>query len=377
PQQNPPHHATIIPNRKRKPFNMPNVYYVILAGGSGTRLWPLSRTSFPKHLLDLRGQGSMLQETVQRILPITNPENIFIVTETTHANHIITQLPTIPKQNIIIEPDRRETGPCIALAASIINAKDPNAIMVSLHSDHVIKDEIKFRNTIKAAIDFALETKKLITLGIVPKYPETGYGYIETDGELASNQQFNLFTVKRFTEKPDEATAQAFIASGKYFWNSGIFIWNISTILEELKKLQPEFFNQLTKLQEAVSSSESIDKLYLELPKKAIEYLVLEPSDNVAVIPVDFGWSDIGSFQAVKDMLSSYPEENLVQGEHLTIGSRGCLIHSPKKLVATIGLQDMVIIDTDDILLICPKDRSQDVKQLVLQLKKSNKTEYL
>lgn len=352
---------------------MSNVYYIILAGGSGTRLWPLSRDPFPKHLLKLHSKNSLIQDTISRILPLTSPNNIYVITGKKQFALIKKQLPRIPSHNIILEPAQRETGPCIALAASLINLLDPDATMVSLHSDHFIKNEKKFRQTIQAATTFAQQTNKLITIGIHPTHPATGYGYIESNHKIDTNTTFSLFSAKRFMEKPNQATAQAFISSGKYFWNSGIFVWKVAALFQEFKKLHPRVFHTIKRIQQALATKRNFHSLYEALPQKAIDYLILEKSTNVAVVPADFGWSDVGNYQTLKDILTNYPEENLVRGQHVTIGSQGCFIYCPNKLIATVGLKNMVIVDTDDVLLVCPQDRAQDIKKLVVQLKKDKR----
>ncbi len=348
-------------------------YFVILAGGSGTRLWPLSRSSYPKHLLDLEGKGSMVQQTVSRILPMTTPDHILVVTEKTHAGALIKQLPTIPQKNILIEPERRETAPVLAFAVAHIALRDPEACMIALPADHYVGNPLKFRSTIKAAVNVADKMSSFVTLGVFPHYPATGYGYIACGKTLGKMGSHSYFAVDQFTEKPNLATAQAFLASGKYLWNSGIFLWKASTFLRELQLHQPQMYATTIALQKAIAKKKSYTTIYKHYHKISVDYALLEKVEQVVMVPADFGWSDIGDWKSVQEILANYPEENVSRGTSLPIGSSGSLLYSPQKLIVTIGLDDLIVVDTPDVLLICPKSRSQDVKLAVKELGKVKK----
>ncbi|MCS7286784.1 MAG: mannose-1-phosphate guanylyltransferase [Anaerolineae bacterium] len=356
------------------------MFALILAGGTGTRLWPKSRKHRPKQLLDIVAKNTMLQETFMRIRPILDPTRIFVVTNKTYAPTIKAQLPLIPGKNIIIEPEGKGTAPCIGLSVLYIRRENPEEVMASLHADHVIEKAEEFRKALLAAAKVAQEGY-LVTLGIKPTCPETGYGYICQGQFWKEVDGFPVYKVKSFTEKPDFETACSFLAQGGFYWNSGIFVWKLSTIMEEFREHMPRFYSQLLRIDEAIGTEEEekvLEEVWQEVESESIDQGIMEKSSRVMVIPVDIGWSDVGNWSTLADILPKDEENNvIVGGEHIGIDTTGSLLYSTKRLIATIGLKDMIVVDTDDVVLVCPKDRAQDVKKLVEMLKGKNLDEYL
>lgn len=356
------------------------MFALILAGGTGTRLWPRSRKNRPKQLLDIVAKNTMLQETYIRIRPMLAPEEIFVVTNRTYAPIVKAQLPRLPLGNIIIEPEGKGTAPCIGLSALYMRRIRPDEVMASLHADHVIEKPDVFRNALKAAAKVA-EQGYLVTLGIKPTHPETGYGYICRGEPMGEMDGFEVYRADRFTEKPDLETAKAFLAEGRYYWNSGIFIWKLSTILDEFRRHLPALYEQLMEIDSALGTdaeAKVLEEVWERVESETIDEGIMEKADRVAVIPVDIGWSDVGNWATLADILPKDSENNVVVGgEHIGIDTTGSLLYSTKRLIATVGLKDMIVVDTDDVILVCPKDRAQDVKELVRKLKVNNKDEYL
>jgi mannose-1-phosphate guanylyltransferase len=367
------------------------MYAVILAGGSGTRLWPRSRQNRPKQLLNLVDDSdTMLQKTVKRVLPLVPEENILVMTGREYVEMVHTQAPGLPLRNIIGEPAARGTAPCTGLAAVYLqrfiaektgkSMTDTDDIMITLHADAHIEKEEEFRQILCAAVS-AAQAGHLVTIGIVPRYPETGFGYIQRGELIAQINGRPIYRVERFTEKPDYDTAQAFVESGQYYWNSGIFIWKLSSILAEFERCQPRLYAQLRAIQAALDAAhaeETLQRIWMEMQTQTIDVGVMEQARDVVVIPAEIGWSDVGNWASVADILSADAEGNVLLGEgsHLGLDTTDSLVYSSRRMIATIGLQDMVIVDTDDVILICPKDRAQDVKKLVDRLKKEDRTEY-
>lgn len=350
----------------------------ILAGGAGTRLWPQSRESRPKQLLALSGDKTMIRETVDRVRPLVSPDDIYVVTAARYLRPTAAQLPDLPRANLIGEPCGRGSAAAIGLAVIQV-ADDPGCVVASLHSDHFIARPEAFRAALVAAAEVAKEGY-LVTLGIKPTSPHTGLGYIQRGAPLGEYHGHTVYRLNRFVEKPDQATAAAYLASGEYDWNGGYFIGLARTFLEEFARHMPELANTLFTLQAARGSrayKSLLAQLWPKLANVPIDYGIMEKTDRGAVIPVDIGWSDIGDWSVLATLLPGDSAGNVVQGDHLGLDTEGCLIYSNKRLVATIGLRDLVIVDTGDALLICPKSRSQEVKRVVEQLKEKNKLQYL
>jgi len=351
----------------------------ILAGGRSTRLWPRSRRAWPKQLLDLVGGRSLLRGTYERLRPLLTPEQVFVVTGRRYASSVREELPELPPQNLICEPSGRNTAPCIGLAALYLRRLDPQEVMVVLPADHIIHQEEDFRRLLLAAAK-AAEDGGLVTLGIKPSYPETGYGYIERGEELAVASGYPIYRVARFTEKPDPATAELFLQGGRHYWNSGMFMWQTEVILSALAKHLPRLHAQLMALEAALGTPQEqgvLDRVWDQVESISIDYGVMERAQDVRVIPADIGWSDVGSWEAVAELLPQDGQGNAILGRHIGLHTQRSLIYSPKRLVATIGLEDMVIIDTEDALLVCPRRETQKVKELVEALEKAGQEEYL
>jgi len=358
------------------------MYAVIMAGGRGTRFWPRSREAKPKHLLDIVSNRTIIQETVDRIKPLIPPENILIVTGKKHARELIRQLPEIPAKNIIIEPMGKNTAACIGLAALHIQKRVADAVMVVLPSDHAIGNPREYLVVINAAAEVAGKEVGLVTIGIKPAGPETGFGYLEAGDSLKRVSGKEIFRVKSIREKPDLAKARKFVQSGKFYWNSGMFIWKASAILKEIERYLPDLHTGLMKIKDVLGTSKEVStvpRVYQGLASISIDYGVMEKADNVLMIPGDFGWSDVGSWDALWEISAKDNQGNAVQGGGSAIftDTEGALVYSPKKLVALVGVKDLIIVETKDALLICKKGRSQDVKKVVDTLEVAKKTKYL
>jgi mannose-1-phosphate guanylyltransferase len=350
------------------------MYALILAGGSGTRLWPYSRSAMPKQFLALRSERTMLQETVDRVLPLISADKIYIATGEAYADVVAEQLPDVPRENILIEPVGRGTAPCIGYAALQLRKRDPEAVMAVLSADHSIERAEVFCAALASASEIA-RSGKLVTLGIAPREPSTGYGYIHRGEKLADLSNFEAYSVAAFVEKPDRARAESYVASGEYDWNAGIFIWRADVLLEQLALFQPDMVAQLAQIDLASGTPEAnevLNTVWPNITNIAIDVAVMEKTQLAAVIPVDIGWSDVGDWSALADVLPHDQQGNAVVGPHIGLETKNSLIFSPRKrIVATIDVEDLIIVDTDDVLLICPRSRAQDVKNLVAEVRAS------
>jgi mannose-1-phosphate guanylyltransferase len=355
------------------------LYAVIMVGGVGTRLWPRSRQNMPKQFLDLVAEDTMFQETFTRVEPLIPPDRVFVITNGTCAPIVREQISWLPRENVIVEPAGRNTAPCIGLAALYLRRLDPEGVMVVLPADHLIREAAHFRQVLKAVAEVA-QDGHLVTMGIQPDSPHTGYGYIQRGDPLCQIGQHSVYKVARFTEKPDEATARRFLDSGQYYWNSGMFGWKISTILKAIEVHLPALHAQLMTIEAALGSQRErqvMEEVWRGVESISIDYGVMERADNAAVIPMDVGWSDVGSWATVAQLMPEDAQKNVVIGEHIGIDTTGSLLYSSERLIATIGLRDMIVVDTGDVVLICPKARAQEVKDLVSKLKGRHKDEYL
>lgn len=356
------------------------MFAVIMAGGEGTRFWPRSKRSRPKQFLNIFGSGTMLQQAYSRIRPLFPPERIFVVTLSQSYGEVSTQLPELPKENIILEPLGKNTAPCVGLAALFLQKKQPDAVMVVLAADHLIKDETAFRETIKLSAHVARVTDYVVTLGITPTHPETGYGYIQMGEILHLENVPQIFKVLRFTEKPDLNLATKFVGDGSYLWNSGMFIWRIDKLLDLIKRHHPDLYGGLQVVNTAIGTSDeqqAILKLYKSIKSISIDYALMEKAPKVAVIPCNFGWNDVGSWRALADIIQPDENGNVMVGPSLAKDSKNCIISSPDKLVAVIGLKDFIVVTSDDAILICPKERHQEVREIVESLKAKGWEQYL
>ncbi|MBI2843124.1 MAG: mannose-1-phosphate guanylyltransferase [Armatimonadetes bacterium] len=357
------------------------MYAVIMAGGSGTRLWPRSRLDRPKQFHKLTSDRSLLQETVARLDPAIDIGHIYIIANESHGPAIKEQLGGLPVSNFVAEPLAKNTAPAVGIMAVILHEKDPEAAMVVLPSDHYISRGDKFRRLLGIAEEVIREDEEaLLTLGIKPTCPETGYGYIEIGNEYKEIGEDKIFRVKSFKEKPDAETAREYVTSWRYVWNSGMFVWKAGTILSMFETHAPDIYAGLQEFRRALGAPEEskvLEKVYREFPGISIDYAIMEKAEKVLVIPADMGWSDIGSWSALHDLLKSEEETNVITGSHIGVDTYNSLILGGDRLIATVGLDNMVVVDTDDVLLICPKGRSQDIKTLLDRLKEENKTRYL
>jgi mannose-1-phosphate guanylyltransferase len=350
-----------------------------MAGGKGTRFWPLSRLERPKQLLKILSPKTLIRETADRILPLAGADQTLVVTVSEQLGGLRKELPMLPRRNFIAEPEGRNTAPCIGLAALEIVNRNPAAIMIVLPADHWVADVGALRRTLKNAVALTAQTKNLITIGIAPDYPETGYGYI-VKGERAPVKAIRgAFRVQAFKEKPSAKAAQTLIRRGS-LWNSGIFIWHAATLLEQLKLYQPEIFRGLKKISQRAGKrnlttngklAAVIAREYKKLPNISIDHGVLEKAGSagkVLTLHADFGWSDIGSWAAVYRMMRKDLDGNSGNGRWLGVGAKNCLIHSPDRLVVLLGMQNALIVDTPDALLVGDLNRSQEVRAIVDEL---------
>ena len=348
------------------------VYAVIMAGGVGTRFWPKSRKSNPKQFLNLFGDTSMIRQTVERLEGFVDGEQVVVVTNQDYGTLVKSQLPSVDPSHIIGEPVARNTAPCIASAAALLYRKDPESVMIVLPADHRIGNPIEFRNVLGTAIITAKNKESLVTIGIKPNRPETGYGYIHhgIDAEIETLSH-PVYRVKGFTEKPNLETAARFFESGDYLWNSGIFIWKTSTVLEAFEEHLPEIYSNVETLLDSNFTDEDVRDFYEACPSISIDYGIMEKAEKVHVIPGDFNWNDVGSWTAVHELSDKDTEGNAtVKGEALYINSSGNYVSTNgKKLVAFAGVDNVALVETEDAILVVNLDQSQDVNEIVEELK--------
>jgi mannose-1-phosphate guanylyltransferase len=355
------------------------MFAVIMAGGKGARFWPRSREKMPKHLLDILSERTMIRETIDRIRPLVPAERTLIVTGKSHAAELIRQLPEIPPENILIEPVGRNTAPCIGLAALHILKRVPDAVMLVLPSDHRIGDEAAFLRIMQAAAGTALQGDPLVTIGIQPTGPETGYGYIEQGEHFSTSGADEIYRVRSIREKPPREQAERFLAQGGFSWNSGMFVWKASTIIEAIGQFLPDLQRGLLQIREALGTDreeEVVGAIYAGLKSVSIDYGVMEKAKDVLVIPGSFDWSDLGSWDALWEVSEKDENGNVVRGEFIGVDAADSLIHSPGKLVALVGVKDLLVVETKDALLICRRGRSQDVRKIVETLEKKGLASY-
>lgn len=352
-------------------------YGIIMAGGGGTRFWPLSRQDLPKQFLNLTGTDLLVNETIDRLAGVVDGEDIFIVTNEAQAGLMFESTGgRIRRDHILAEPAARNTASCIGYAAAEIVHKYGDGIMCVVPSDHYIKDEPAFEQVLSQAIEAAQETDRLITIGIKPDFAATGYGYIKYVREEGKK----YFRVDEFVEKPDIRTAKSYIKSGGYAWNSGMFIWKASVILKCFEKLLPDVYTCLMEIAESLGTDrekEVINKVYPTIPKISIDYGIMERAKDVLMLEGNFGWNDVGSFDALRAIYDADENGNVIFGEQIHIDTKNCISYAKNKLIAALGVEDLIIVETDDAVLVCHKDKAQDVKNIVEGLKEQGKTEYL
>ena len=351
---------------------------LIMAGGKGERFWPRSRVTLPKQFLNLTDDGkTMIQLTVERISPLVDIEDVYIATNKAYKSLVMEQLPGIPEQNILCEPVGRNTAPCVGLGAVAINKKYEDANMLVLASDALIKNNDIFVDTLKDAIEVASQGENLVTIGITPNYPETGYGYInfDKDSKLGAAN-----SVKRFVEKPDLAKAKEYLATGEYLWNSGMFIWKVSTILKNFKEFMPDIYEGLLTIQASMGSDayeRTLEEIFTAFRSESVDYGIMEHASNIYSIPGNFGWDDVGSWLAVGRIKENDDKGNVVKGNIVTVNTENCVIEGGEKLIATVGLRDIIVVDTPDATLISTKENAGEIKQVLGQLRELGRENYL
>lgn len=354
-----------------------HLWAVIPAGGSGTRLWPLSRAARPKFLLPLLGQRSLLQQTFDRVNRFTAPDRVLVVCGPAHAAAIARQLPDLPEGNIIIEPTPNGTAPALALANALIQRSDPLAVMASFAADHDVTDIEAFERAVRTAVR-AARLGDLVTIGLTPTRPETGYGYIERTSEVrVSGDDGTAFRAARFVEKPDLETATIYMESGKFLWNASMFIWRVDSLTSELTRLQPEIQRGVTEIARSWNSRDRERvhaQVWSQMPNVTIDNGVMEHAERVAVVPADMGWSDVGDWHGLGELIQQDSDGNAIRGELVQIDTTNSVVWSEgHRMVATIGVDNVVIVDTPDALLVVDRDRCQDVRKVVDELKSLSK----
>ncbi|HET56145.1 MAG TPA: mannose-1-phosphate guanylyltransferase [Ignavibacteria bacterium] len=349
------------------------IFVVIMAGGVGSRFWPRSRKSKPKQLLNIFGENSMIRETYKRVSNFVKSENVFVITNKLQSELIQLDLPELPKGNIISEPVGKNTAPCVAVSAKIINNKSQDSVIITLPADHLIKDKNEFERLILKWAKFAFENNVLLTFGIIPERPETGYGYINYD---KSSQTDGVYKVNKFVEKPNLEKAKEYLSGGNYLWNSGMFIWRSDVILDEVQKYLPETHSLIAKLKNG-DYDNIIEEIYPMFQSTSVDYGIMEKSDRVYVIEGNFGWSDVGSWESVYELSPKDNNGNAVNGDVLTIDSKDSYIYSDNKFTAVVGVNDLVVINLDDALLVCHRKKAQAVKDVVDNLNSESRDELL
>lgn len=354
-------------------------YAVIMAGGAGTRLWPISRERLPKPALRLYSDESMFQIAVKRLMPLFTPQQVIVVAGAGHTAVLSEQVPEIPPENFIVEPEGRGTASAIALTAVHLAARDPEATMAVLTADHFIGNEVVFREAVAAALT-AAEDDCLVTLGITPEFPSTEYGYIQQGQVLREIAGHKVLEALRFVEKPDLERAKEMLQSGDYSWNSGMFIWKVSVILDEFSRQMPELFDQITCIGRAVNThayAVTLGEIWPKIRKQTIDYGIMEGARKVVVIPVAMQWTDVGNWNSLKALLPEDARGNTIRGDAFLLDCDGSLIVGAQKLIAGVGLEDLIVVDTPDALLVCRKDRVQDVRKIADTLKAAGRLDLI
>lgn len=358
---------------------LPVVTAVIMAGGKGERFWPRSRTQYPKQFLSLTGDGeTMIQKTVRRLRDLAAPDHIYVVTNADYIALAREQLPQLPEENFLSEPAPRNTAPCIALAAAVIAKRHGDAVMLVLPADHLIRHESLCTDTLRRAAIAADEGENLVTIGITPAYPETGYGYIEFSSSDTAPQ--GVYRVDRFREKPDEETAREYVASGRFLWNSGMFAWRVSAYLNALGRHLPAVAETAERLRAACDTDAFaciLQEEFPKLPSVSVDYGVLEHSERLFTIPASFGWDDVGSWPALGRVAKTDTNGNYRSGDILTVGTKNCIFSGGKRLIAAVGLEDIILVDTEDALLACSMEAAQNVRKITEMLREQGRGELL
>lgn len=366
-------------------LNKSHLYVVILCGGGGTRLWPLSRSSSPKQFIDLVGSETLFTKTLKRAQKLVGNDHIFVMTNKNYLLDVEQHADGVPKSNIITEPEKKNTALAMGVAAGIIAARDAQAVIVNLASDQLMNDDDLFVKSMLAAAKVAAENKYFVTVGITPTFPHTGLGYIHADGQIGEESGLPILRVEGFREKPDEETAKKFLSAGHYYWNANLYTWSTSLILSEFARLAPELSGHITKIIQSLNRPDFDQILateYREAKEEQIDTAISEKTDKLAVIPGNFGWTDIGSWNVVHDEVAKDESGNALiareaGADWFRLDTTNSLVSTGKKQIVTIGLDSVIIIDTGDAILVSHKDRAQDVKKVVEHLKNSGKNHLL
>jgi mannose-1-phosphate guanylyltransferase len=355
-------------------------YVAIMAGGIGSRFWPMSRTNMPKQFLDILHTGrTLIQETFDRYVKLVPAQNIYIITSHEYVDIVKKQLPQLPCENIVAEPSKKNTAPCIAYIAFKLWQKDPQAVMVAAPADNLILEADEFMKTTNTAFEFVNHINALVTIGIKPTYPNTGYGYIQHDMVEAAP---SIYKVKTFTEKPNIDLARAFVASGDFLWNAGIFTWKVKNLLAAFEKYLPEMYDVFNSEKDKLNTPEeakTIEQIYPQCTSISIDFGIMEKADNVYVIPASFSWSDLGTWNSAWENMDKDYFKNAVAGSTVMIvDAKNCMVHVPdNKLVLLQGLEDFIVVDTKDVLLICKKEKEQEIKEYVADIKRNKGDKFL
>ena len=357
------------------------LHAVIMAGGSGTRFWPASRQSKPKQLLRMAGERTMLQATFDRLSGLVSPEQVLVLTNAQISGAVAEQLPDLPTEHIVGEPCKRDTAPCIGVAASLIAAADPDGMMIVMPSDHMIQPIAEFHRTVRAGAQLVQQDpSRIVTFGIRPNYPAESFGYIQR-GEAITDVDVPSYRVSQFREKPDRQTAQVYLDSGEYYWNSGIFLWRAATILKAIEQNEPEMFELIHDIAAAIGRADfsaRFEEKYTQIRGKSIDYAVMEHYTNVAVVETTFRWDDVGSWQAMARLVDPDQRGNAVSGPYLAIDSTGMIVRTDADhLVVTIGTKDMIVVHTADATLVAPTSEEERVREVVQQLTEIGYQQYL
>ena len=359
---------------------MTKIYSLIMAGGSGTRFWPRSKTVKPKQYLNLFGDESLLQSTIKRFSTFTETENIYVVSGKSQAEVLEKQTPMLPRANLIYEPVGKNTLPCIGLAAMFAERENPQGVMVVTPADHLIENDELFRDTVLAAVKIAEDLNGIVTIGITPTYPATGYGYVQVESEIGAYNNVNRFKVQRFVEKPCQKIAAEYLEQGGFYWNSGLFIFKINVFLEAVRQFAPALYNNLRKIQEDIGNptfEHTLESVYQTVENISIDYGIMEFAENIYLVEGNFVWNDLGSWESV--YLTSEKDENgnAGAGEAVIVDSKNSYIYSETGVIALVGLDDVIVVQDGNTTLVCKRDKAEEIKKVVDRLKAEGKNQYL
>lgn len=359
---------------------MQKIYTLIMAGGSGTRFWPRSKTRKPKQYLNIFGESSLLQDTITRFSGFTEKKNIYIVSSATQAGVLEEQAAMLPKENLIYEPVGKNTLPCIGLAAMYAERENPDGIMVVSPSDHLITNTDLFKDTVLAAVKIADERDGIVTIGITPTYPATGYGYVKTAEDIMGSENIKQFKVERFVEKPNEETASKYLQQGGFYWNSGLFVFKVSVFLEAVQKYAPALYADLRKIQADFGQPgylQTLDTIYRAVESISVDYGIMEHADNIYLVEGNFDWNDLGSWESVYLTDKKDENGNAGAGEVLLENTKNSYVYADKGLLAVVGLEDVIVVQDGNTTLVCKRENAEDVKKIVERLKAEKKDTYL